>query len=281
MLTGDDGLPLTIPPAGYPIAFPENGLLVDDPGHALDLTAAVRAVFDEVFKASADTWWNDVEALLDPKGHDLRAWLAASFFEHHLKRHSKSRRKAPIIWQLAVPSGRYSIWLYAHRVSRDSFIQIQNDIVSPKLGDEERRLASLIQSAGANPTSKESKEIETQEAFVGELRDLLDKVKRVAPLWRPTLDDGVVLTMARSGSWCRSTSLGRRSSKASGMTWSPESMTGRISPCISGPSVLSLNAPRIAVSQSLTALKTSSGSRMKTANGSPERSCRSRSTDLS
>ena len=68
--------------------------------------------------------------------------------------------------------------------------------MAPKLVHEERHLASLMQSAGANPTSKESKEIETQEAFVEELRDLLDKVKRVAPLWHPTLDDGVVLTMA-------------------------------------------------------------------------------------
>ena len=196
MLTGDDGLPLTIPPAGYPIAFPENGLLVDDYGDARDLTAAVRAVFDEVFKERADAWWNDVEALLDPKDQDLRAWLAASFFEHHLKRHSKSRRKAPIIWQLAVPSERYSIWLYAHRVSRDSFLQIQNDLVAPKLAHEEHHLASLKQSSGANPSSKESKEIETQEAFVEELRDLLDKVKHVAPLWHPILDDGVVLTLA-------------------------------------------------------------------------------------
>ena len=196
MLTGDDGLPLAIPPTGYPIAFPENGLLVDDPGHARDLTAAVRTVFDVIFDESDDAWWNDIEALLDPKGHDLRAWLAASFFEHHLKHHSKSRRKAPIVWQLAVPSGRYSVWLYAHRLNRDSFIQIQNDLVAPKLGHEEHHLSSLKQSAGANPSSKESKEIETQEAFVEELRDLLDKVKRVAPLWHPTLDDGVVLTMA-------------------------------------------------------------------------------------
>ena len=53
MLTGDDGLPLTAAPSGYPITFPENGILVDDPGHARDLTAAVRAVFDEVFSDRA------------------------------------------------------------------------------------------------------------------------------------------------------------------------------------------------------------------------------------
>src|SRR5439155_9676991 len=45
MLTGDDGLPLARPPAGYPVAFPEIGVLVDDTGHAQDLAPAVRAVF--------------------------------------------------------------------------------------------------------------------------------------------------------------------------------------------------------------------------------------------
>ena len=72
-------------------------------------TTAVRLVFDVVFKASADAWWNEVGALLNPKGQDLKTWLASSFFDHHLKRYSKSRRKAPILWQLAVPSGGYSV----------------------------------------------------------------------------------------------------------------------------------------------------------------------------
>jgi hypothetical protein len=193
MLTGEDGAPLASAPIGYPVSFPTNGILVDDPGHARDLTAALRVVFDEAFKTSADAWWGDVAALLDPKGRDLRTWLASGFFGHHLKRHSKSRRKAPIVWQLAVPSGRYSVWLYAHRLSRDSFIQIQNDVVTPKLAHEEHQLASLL---SANPTSKERKEVEAQETFVDELRELLDEVKRVAPLWHPSFDDGVALTMA-------------------------------------------------------------------------------------
>ena len=49
MLIGDDGLPLGGVPAGYPIDIPGTGILVDDPGHAHDLTTAVRVVFDEVF----------------------------------------------------------------------------------------------------------------------------------------------------------------------------------------------------------------------------------------
>ena len=55
---------------------------------------------------------------------------------------------------------------------------------------------SLIQSAGGNPSAKERKEIAAKEAFVGELRSFLDEMKHVAPLWNPSLDDGVVLTMA-------------------------------------------------------------------------------------
>jgi hypothetical protein len=196
MLTGGDGLPLAQPPAEYPVVFPESGVLVDDPGHAQDITAAVRAVFEVVFDAGADRWWNDVAALLDPKGHDLRVWLAGSFFEHHLKRHSKSRRKAPILWQLGTPSGRYSVWLYAHRLTRDSFFQLHNEVISPKLTHEERQLRSLMQNAGGNPSAAERTEIAAQEAVVEELRAMLDEVKRVAPLWNPSLNDGVVLTMA-------------------------------------------------------------------------------------
>jgi hypothetical protein len=196
MLTGEDGLPLASAPIGYPVNFPMNGLLVDDPGHPRDLTAAVRAVFETVFGAQADALWQEAAALLDPKDRDLQGWLAVGFFGHHLRRHSKSRRKAPIVWQLGVPTGRYSVWLYAHRLTRDSAFQLQNDVVVPKLAHEERQLTSLVQQAGRNPSAKERKAIAEKEALVEELRALLDEVKRVAPLWNPMLDDGVVLTMA-------------------------------------------------------------------------------------
>jgi hypothetical protein len=196
MLTGCDGLPAALPPAGYPLTFPETGILVDDRGHAGDLTASVRSVFDVVFGTSADRWWNSVASVLDPRDHDLRVWLASSFFEYHLKRYSKSRRKAPILWQLGVPSGRYSVWLYTHRLTRDTFFQLQNEMVGPKLSYEERQLTSLIQNAGGGPSAHERKEIAMQEVLVDELRAMLNEIQRVAPLWNPNLNDGIVLTMA-------------------------------------------------------------------------------------
>ena len=191
MLTGDDGLPLAQPPAGYPLSFPESGVLVDDPGHALDLTAAVRAVFDVVFGADADRWWSDVAALLEPKSHDLRVWLASAFFEHHLKRYSKSRRKAPIVWQLGTPSGRYNVWLYAHRLTSDSLLLVQNELLAQKLALEERKLGGLT-----GESARERTERGQQQDFVDELRAMRDELGRVAPLFQPTLDDGIVLVKA-------------------------------------------------------------------------------------
>jgi hypothetical protein len=196
MLTGDDGLPLSAAPAGYPLKFPENGILVDDPGHPLDLTTAVRAVFDVVFGKGAHARWNEAAAILDPKEQDLRNWLSKGFFEQHLKRHSKSRRKAPIVWQLATASSSYAVWLYAHRINKDTFFQVQNDLVAKKLFHEEGVQTKLEKEAAESPSPALRKALAAQSTLLEELRTLLDEVKRIAALWQPNLDDGVVLTMA-------------------------------------------------------------------------------------
>jgi hypothetical protein len=175
---------------------PDDGILVDDPGHLRDLTAGIRSVFEVSFGSRADAIWQETAALLDPRGHDLRSWIATKFFEHHLHRHSKSRRKAPILWQLSIPSGRYSVWCYAHRMTRDSLFAIQNEIVGSKLAHEERRLSSLVTGANHTPSAQDRAEIADHESLVVELRVMLEEVGRVAPLWNPDLDDGIVLVMA-------------------------------------------------------------------------------------
>ncbi len=175
-------------PARSPGMYPEGeepadrpDILVDDEGHADDLAARAVAVTERV-KVDAP--------------ENLRAWLAKEFFPLHIKMYSKSRRKAPIYWQLATPSASYSVWLYIHAFSKDTLFRVQNDYAAPKLAHEERRLESLTSELRDGATAAQRKTLAAQEAVVDELRAFLDEVKRVAPLWEPNLDDGVIINFA-------------------------------------------------------------------------------------
>ena len=193
MLTGDDGLPLSSLPVGYPVV--PSPVLVDDPGHELDLTARVRAVFDVVFGDRADVWWSDVGAALDSR-NGVEGWLRRGFFDYHLKTHSKSRRKAPILWPIGTRSGSYRVWLYAHRVTGDTAFRILTDVVEPKLAAERRRLSDLTQEFGPSPAASQRRTVDAQQALVNELIELRDELRAVAPLWHPDLNDGVVIVLA-------------------------------------------------------------------------------------
>jgi hypothetical protein len=193
MLTGDDGLPVEEPPSGYPLTFPLDGILVDDPGHTRDVVRAVRSVFEAILNDANAGWQECAELLGTP---DLRSWFARDFFDPHIKRYSKSRRKAPIYWQLATPSASYSVWLYVHAFSKDTLFRVQNDYVAPKLAHEERRLETLTSELRDGSTAAQRKALAAQEAVVDELRTFLDEVKLVAPLWKPNLDDGVIINFA-------------------------------------------------------------------------------------
>jgi hypothetical protein len=175
-------------PSRSPGMYPEGeepadrpDILVDDEGHAADLAARAVAVAERV-KIDAP--------------ENLRAWLAKEFFPLHIKMYSKSRRKAPIYWQLATPSASYSVWLYIHAFSKDTLFRVQNDYVAPKLAHEERRLESLTHELRDGATAAQRKQLAAQDALVEELRAFLDEVKRVAPLWKPNLDDGVIINFA-------------------------------------------------------------------------------------
>lgn len=195
MLTGEDGLPLDAPPSGYPLAFPTDGLLVDDPGHPRDLVKSVRAVFDKAFN-DAHARWHEAAELVGARGGDLRDWFARTYFGEHIKRYSKSRRKAPIYWQLATASGSYSVWVYIHRATPDTLFRVLNDFVGPKLDHEREKLDRQTRDAGPNPSRTDRDSLAAQEAFVDELQALRAEVARVAPLWKPDLDDGVLLNFA-------------------------------------------------------------------------------------
>ncbi len=168
--------------------WPPHDLLVDDDGASLDLVHRALEILERVVgKERIEASAQDLEQML---GSDLRTWFRSSFFERHLKRYSKSRRKAPIYWQLGTPSASYSVWLYYPRLTRDSLYRVLNEVVKPKVSFEEQRLTEM---RGEGSTRRQ---IEVQEGFVEELRTFREEVTRVAPLWNPDLDDGVLLNFA-------------------------------------------------------------------------------------
>ncbi len=179
-----DPLPVKSPgmlPDGVAPFGTVRGILVDDAGHGDDLAGVVQSVLEQV---------------KIPIPENLRFWLAKEFFPFHIKLYSKSRRKAPIYWQLATPSASYSVWIYIHAFNKDTLYRIQNDYATPKLRHEERKLESMRSEVGADPKSEARKALAEQESFVDELRTFLEEIKRVAPLWNPNLDDGVVINFA-------------------------------------------------------------------------------------
>ncbi|HEY8129432.1 MAG TPA: hypothetical protein VIF39_12105 [Hyphomicrobium sp.] len=127
--------------------------------------------------------------------NDVRSWIAKEFFPFHIKMYSKSRRRAPIYWQLTTPSARFSIWLYIHGFTIDTLFRVQK-IVDDKTKIEQKALEQLRSEFGAQPTGAQRKAIEAQENFVGELQTMFDEVRRVASLWNPNLDDGAVINAA-------------------------------------------------------------------------------------
>lgn len=204
MLQGDDGLPVTDAPDGYPLQIDRDGILSDDYEHKDDIVRRVREVFEVVWKDRADAVEREVCEILGVKG--LREYLRkqgkGGFWDDHVSRYSKSRRKAPIYWLLQSSKKNYALWLYYHRLNRDLLFKALVNYVEPKIRLETSRLETLrSQKAAAGESGKEAKrlanDLERQEDFLSELRDFEDKLRRAANLHlEPDLNDGVVLNIA-------------------------------------------------------------------------------------
>ncbi len=205
MLQGEDGLPLDpheIPP-DYPLAVDPDGILVDDEGHPDDIIARIRDVLALIWGDRADAIEKEACEILGVKS--LRDYFrkpsAGGFWDDHVKRYSKSRRKAPIYWLLQSAKKNYGIWIYYPRMDGDTLYKALR-YAKDKLAMEERRLEDLRKEreqsgTGGAAVKKLEKEIDGQEAFISELHDFVEKLERAANLnLIPEHDDGVVLTIA-------------------------------------------------------------------------------------
>jgi hypothetical protein len=178
-----DPLPSKSPgmlPEGAQLFHAHDGILVDEQGHPHDLVHVVEEVLGQVNAPVPD---------------DLRRWLRKEFFAFHLKRYSKSRRKAPIYWPLATASGSYTLWVYYPSLSSQTLYKAINDFIEPKLKQIGSDL-TVLRGKGTARSRDDEKQFEALQAFELELIELRDTLLTLAPTYRPNQNDGVQISAA-------------------------------------------------------------------------------------
>lgn len=192
--------PQTIADQDYPLPIAWDGILVDDPDHPRDIVTAVRRVLRLIWKEQADAIEKEACQILEVP--DLRAYFrdARLFFNDHIKRYSKSRRKAPIYWLLQSVRRNYGIWLYYPRLNPDMLFSAGREYMDAKLNLETGRLQELKTSlaglVGTNLKMRE-RQVSRQADLIGEIKAFGKELDRVALLeLKPDLNDGVLLNIA-------------------------------------------------------------------------------------
>lgn len=199
-LMGAEGLPISkdLLAKEYPVDIPWDGILVDDPGHPFDLEFRTLAVLDLIWSRCGQCNGEAIaaEACQSLDIENLREWFRrpTSFFSDHLKRYSKSRRQAPVYWQLSAGNCSYSACLYYHRFTQDTLYLLLRDFVEPRILQAEREQFEL-ESQGALSGDAVSRLQETQ-TLLQDLRLFKSELELVAPLWNPNLNDGVIINHA-------------------------------------------------------------------------------------
>lgn len=204
MLIGNDGLPPYETSPEYPLNINWEGILVDDQDHLDDIVWRVQDVLRIIWQDRAEGIEQEACQILGVR--ELREYFRkpgnGGFWMDHVKRYSKSRRKAPIYWLLQSSKKNYALWLYYHRLDKDTLFKALTKYAEPKIRLEDSRLEQWrAQLAAAGSEGREVKQLERQmerqESLVAELYDFRDKLRRAADLnLEPDLDDGVVLNIA-------------------------------------------------------------------------------------
>lgn len=198
-----------------------DGILVDDPGfydvqpHRDDVIGRLREVFDLLWKDRAHEIEQEASEILGVS--DLRDYFRrpSGFFQDHLKRYSKPRRKAPIYWPLSTKSSSYTIWLYYPRLSDQTLYAAVNRYVEPKIAEIERVLAGIeeeFKAASGREATRLTDRLNEARAFLSEVQEMRQEMLRIAALpYRPNLNDGVIINAApfhnlfRLRSWAKDT----------------------------------------------------------------------------
>jgi hypothetical protein len=164
----------------------------------------MREVLEVIWKGRAEAIEQEACSVLgvkEPRDY-FRKPGKGGFWDDHVSRYSKGRRKAPVYWLLQSSKKNYALWLYYHLLDKDLLFKALMNYVEPKIRLERDRLNALRSSkAKAGDSGMDAKrfarELELQDDFLSELQDFEDKLRRAANLrLEPDLNDGVVLNIA-------------------------------------------------------------------------------------
>jgi hypothetical protein len=188
----------------YPFRFEMDGVLVDDDEHSDDLVRRIRSILELIWNDRAEIIEKEACAILGVK--EIRDYFRkpakGGFWDDHISRYSKSRRKAPIYWLLQSAKKNYALWIYYHCLDKDLLFKALVKYVEPKIRLETSSLETLRNEMATlgdsiKDAKRIAKEIERREDFLAELQDFEDKMRRAANLHlEPDLNDGVVLNIA-------------------------------------------------------------------------------------
>jgi hypothetical protein len=184
----------------YPLRISWSGILVDDDGHPDDIIGGIRQALEVIWPSTASEIEQEACDLLGVKSLQDYITRPNGFFADHLKRYSKSRRKAPIYWPLSTASGSYSVWVYYHRLTDQTLYTTVNRYIEPKVEDVQRSIvrieADLPNTSGGEATRLRDA-LHAHRKLLGELQDMKQELLHVAALpYKPDLNDGVIINAA-------------------------------------------------------------------------------------
>jgi hypothetical protein len=194
---GLPGSPLEVSES-YPLSVCWGGILVLDNGHTLDVLNQVNLLIELLNKSRAGhrKTIDAQELCCKLNVNNLREYFGrtSNFFADHLKHYSKSRRQAPIYWQLSAGNGNYSAWLYYHRFTQDTLYRVLGDFVDPRIQEAEREQFEFESQGGLSGDAASL--LHEVQALLQDLRLFKSELELVAPLWNPNLNDGVIINHA-------------------------------------------------------------------------------------
>jgi hypothetical protein len=159
-------------------------------GHSRDLIFGIKNDFAQVWGPNCDLVWQEIDDLLG----GIREWIGCSFFAKYIRHRTALKRCAPICWPVASRNNGITIWFGYQSLSSQSLFAAVNNF----LEFETRQLfenVKLLQNK-SNRSQAEEAELEQVAELAVELEDFCKELLRIAPWWKPNLNDGVQITAA-------------------------------------------------------------------------------------